>query len=287
MNRLLATILLVFSFSIGAKAVGTEGGDSVEILRPVFSAYTLNAGSAHRADTYLSPIKYSGWSVGFGYERLQAMKFDPERWIMGLKIDVAAERTLNVSGNAAMWYVGVDASWGMMRRWRLPDSFSAGIGPAIALNGGCLYLARNGNNPASARASVNFAATGYAAWSGRLLNVPVIVRYEAMLPVIGAFFSPDYGELYYEIYLGNHSGLAHAAWWGNFFRYNHQLTADLRFGATSLRLGYRGEIFSTKVNDIVTRAFVHSAVVGVSGEWLSLNPRGRLSDEAKIISATY
>ena len=103
----------------------------------------------------------------------------------------------------------------------------------------------------------------------------------------GAFFSPDYGELYYEIYLGNRDNLAHAAWFGNYFRLNNLLTADLRLGSTNLRLGYRGDILSTKENNIVTRRITHTLIIGVSGEWLSLPRSGRISSNAKIISSVY
>ena len=65
------------------------------------------------------------------------------------------------------------------------------------------------------------------------------------------------------------------------------VTADLRLGATSLRLGYKGHILTSKVNNIVTREFTHSFVIGVSGEWLSLAPDHKPSDEARIISAYY
>lgn len=261
--------------------------DNPEILRPVHAAYTINAGSAHRADTYLSPIKYNGWSVGFGYERMQAMKFNPENWVMRLSFGIDVDRTTNIVGNAAMWYAGLDISWGMMRRWRLPEGFSVGVGPSISLNGGCLYLDRNGNNPASAKAALTFNASGYAAWNGTLLGVPLTLRYQAMLPVTGVFFSPDYGELYYEIYLGNHSGLAHCAWWGNYFRYRQTLTADIHFGNTSLRVGYENNIFTSEVNHIVTRDISHRAILGISGEWISVSPRKELSAEARMISATY
>lgn len=282
MKRLLLYIILLTSAAnIYAQT------DSCTVLRPVYAAYMLNAGSAHRADTYLSPIKYSGWQTGFTYQRLQAMKFSPETWVMQLQLGINVDRTTNISGNTDMWFAGINASWAMMRRWKLPEGFSAGIGPAIDLSAGCLYLNRNGNNPASAKASITFDASAYATWSGTLLSVPLTLRYQGMLPVIGAFFSPDYGELYYEIYLGNHSGLAHCAWWGDFMKYDHQLTADIHLGNTSLRVGYSGELFSTKVNHIVTRTFTHSAIIGVTGEWLSINPRKQLSADARIISATY
>lgn len=285
MKRTIRTVILLIISALSATA--EERGVESEPLRPVYASYSLTAGTAHRADTYLSPIKYSGWQTGFIYERIQAMKFNPDKWVMQLKLGIDLDCTTNIAGNSDMWFAGIDASWGMMRRWKLPEGFSVGIGPAIDLNAGCLYLERNGNNPASAKVSLTADAIGYAAWNGSFLNIPLTIRYEGQLPVIGAFFSPDYGELYYEIYLGNHSGLAHCAWWGDFIRYDHQLTADLHFGSTSLRIGYCGQLFSSKVNDIVTRTFTHGAIIGVSGEWISLNPTKRISKEARIINATY
>lgn len=284
MRKSLLSIIALIA-TINTHAVNDEGES--EPIRPVYASYALKAGNSHRADTYLSPIKYSGWQTGFLYERIQAMKFNPENWVMQLKLGIDLDCTTNLVGNSDMWFAGVNASWGMMRRWKLPCGFSTGIGPAIGLNAGCLYLERNGNNPASAKVSLTADASGYIAWNGSLLNIPLTVRYEGRLPVIGAFFSPDYGELYYEIYLGNHSGLAHCAWWGNYIRYDHQLTADLHFGSTSLRIGYCGQLFSSKVNDIVTRTFSHGAIIGISGEWISLNPTKKLSREARVINATY
>ncbi len=259
-----------------------------EILRPVNSVYTIEAGSSHITDTYLTPIKYSGWHIGLNYERNQAMKFSPENWVMQMRVDLSADHDNNLVGNKDMWYGELDFSWGMMRRWKLPyKGFSAGVGGSASLSGGCIYLDRGGNNPASAKGSVTLNATGYVAWNGRIAGLPVTLRYQPVIPVVGAFFAPDYGELYYEIYLGNHSGLAHCSWWGNYFVMDNALSADLHFGSTSLRLGYTGKIYSTKINHTVTNIFTHAAVVGISGEWISLNPRKGLSKEARIISATY
>lgn len=282
-SRLLTTITLAAaSFS----AVWAQT-DSVATIRPVNSVYTIEAGSSHLADTYLSPVKYSGWHLGFDYERNQAMKFAPDNWVMQMRFGISADRTLNEVRNHVMWYGELQFSWGMMRRWKIHEGFSAGIGGSASLRAGCLYIDRGGNNPASAKGAVTANLTGYGAWNGKILGLPVTLRYQPVIPVIGAFFSPDYGELYYEIYLGNHSGLAHCAWWGNYFSIDNLLTADLHFGSTSLRIGYSGNFYSTKVNDITTRIFTHSAVIGISCEWISLNPRKGLSKEARIISATY
>lgn len=285
MNRSLLLFLGIFCMVLASTA--NAQNDTITVLRPVNAAYTIQAGSAHHADTYLSPIKYSGWSVGFGYQRRQAMAFAPERWVQQISFDIDVDRTQNIVKNATMWYAGIDFSYAMLRRWKLPEGFSLGIGPSLDLNAGCLYLDRNGNNPASAKAAITINADGYAAWNGTIFRIPVTLRYQASMPLTGAFFSPDYGELYYEIYLGNHSGLCHWAWPGNYFRLRNLLTADIHLGATSVRIGYRGDIFSSKANNLVTRTFTHCAVIGLSGEWISVNPRKKISSDARMISATY
>ncbi|MCM1293303.1 MAG: DUF3316 domain-containing protein [Bacteroides sp.] len=287
MKKLAGIFMIIAALALASVNAIAQDTITSTIERPVYSSYMVKVGSNHLADTYLSPIKYQGWTTGFSYERLQAMKFNPIDWTMRLQLSLDISRTINTAGNVAMWNAVIAAQWAMYRRWKLPYGLSAGVGPGVQLQAGALYLDRNGNNPVSAKASFTFDAAGYLAWNTKLLSKNITFRYEATLPVVGAFFSPDYGELYYEIYLGNHSGLAHCAWWGNYRRIDHQLTADIHFGATTLRLGYSGSLFSSKVNDIVTHQFSHSAVIGISTEWISLNPTKKLSSEATIISATY
>ena len=106
------------------------------------------------------------------------------------------------------------------------------------------------------------------------------------MPVIGAFFSPDYDELYYELYLGNRHGLVHCAWPGNFFKWDNLVTADLDFSTTRLRLGFRSRIFSSEVNHITTRTFSYAFVLGVTGDWFSVSARrGVPSETARFIYA--
>lgn len=286
MRIVLSILVLVISL---ASAWATEPTDSVDVkpLRPVFAAYTYEVGASNLADTYLTPLKYSGWHMGLHYDRMQAMGFNPENWVMRLRTGLHVDKTMNHRRNATMWYWGVDFSWSMMRRWRLQNGLSAGIGGEARLDAGCYYNTRNGNNPAAAKAAITMGLTGYAAWNGHIGRIPLTLRYQPSMPLVGAFFSPSYGELYYEIYLGNHSGLVHPAWVGNYFWLENLLTADIHLGNTSLRVGYSGTIHTTRVNNITTRRFVHAAVIGLSGEWLSVNPRKMPSKEARIISATY
>lgn len=259
------------------------------ICRPVTAAYTLEAGSAHLNDTYLTPLKYTGQNYALGYERMQAMKFSPEKWVMQLGGRLNFGRTLNPARNATMYDLSLELSWGMMHRWDIYALSGLRLygGGMTSLDVGALYLSRNGNNPVSAKAAWTVGLTGAAVYNFSISRLPICLRYQPTLPVTGVFFSPDYGELYYEIYLGNHKGLAHMAHWGNYFRLDNLLTADLRLGSTNLRLGYRNDILSTKVNNIVSQRITHTFIIGVSGEWMSLPRSGVLSPKAKIISALY
>ncbi|MDE6403745.1 MAG: DUF3316 domain-containing protein [Muribaculaceae bacterium] len=268
LGRLILSLLLV---GVTAGHVSAQGDRQAE--RPVLSAWTLGLGSSHLADTYLSPLKYQGWSAAIGYERLQASRWSPRDWVMQLKIGGDIDRAENPARNAVMWSAQLHASWGMMRRWNIPSlGIDVGIGPALRLEGGCIYNRRNSNNPASAKGAVTVDAAAYVAKSLNILKHKVTLRYQPTLPVIGAFFSPKYDELYYEMYLGNHSGLVHPAWWGTRFKLDNLVTADISFGGTALRLGYECDWMSSKVSNLTTRMITHRFVIGVAINWLSVKP---------------
>ena len=256
--------------------------------RPVTSAWTVEGGTSHLADTYLTPLHYDGWNVALAYERWQAMRFNPEDWVMRLELAGQLAKTHNRVDNADMWDLDVTASWSVIRRWPVAvagQHLTLAAGPMAMLEGGCLYLSRNGNNPVSVKAACSVGVTGAAFWHTRLVRRPLTLRWQPSMPLVGVFFSPDYGELYYEIYLGNHSGLAHFAWPASRFQLENLVTADWRIGATALRVGYRGQILTTCVNNITTRRFTHMFVLGISGEFLSITPGKTIS--SRNISAYY
>lgn len=233
------------------------------------AAYTVSVGSGQVIDTYLSPLKFDGQSFSLDYERRQAMKFNPRNWTMRLDARLEGIHAKSPSGATTLWEGMLHLQWGMTRRWMLPYSITAAVGGSTSLDAGVVYNDRNSNNPASAKGAWTVNLTGYATWNVRLGRLPITLTYQPTLPLTGIFFSPDYGELYYEIYLGNRSGLVHPAWWGNYFKMENLLTADLHLGKTCLRVGFRSNVLSTKVNHITTRIVSTCFVIGVSGRWVS------------------
>ena len=60
MMKKIISLLAGAAISLGLTVTAAESEDTVAIERPVVSAYTLEAGTAHIAQTYLSPLRYSG-----------------------------------------------------------------------------------------------------------------------------------------------------------------------------------------------------------------------------------
>lgn len=280
MRRLLCILALAIGLLAQAQSI-----DSLRLLRPVSSAWTLEWGAAELADTYLTPLVYKGSHYSIAYERAQAMRFSPERWTQQLDASVSFDYTHNQVQNAQMANAMVGLSWGMMRYWALPDRLRVGIGPQMSARVGVMYLGRNGNNPASAKGAAAIGPMGFVSWRASVAGIPVTLRYEGSLPSLGAFFSPEYAQLYYQIYLGDRKGLAHCAWWGNRLEYSQLLTADIVLGSTFLRIGYRGHYISSKVNRLVTHEYSNALVIGVASDWISLSPSSKHPENQRAIRA--
>ncbi len=256
--------------------------------RPVMSMFMVDCGHESLLDTYVSPVTYRGANVRLGYERMQAMRFNPRHWVMQLEAGVDYGNLKNPAGNHTEHSLMAECRWAMMRRWT--DVAIGGLqvqaGGMTQFRGGIIYNPINSNNVVSVKLHWNVGVNALAAYTvGRNRRVPVTLRCQVTMPVAGVFFSPEYDESYYEIYVGNRKGLANFGWWGNRFDMTSLLTADLHLGGTVLRVGYRGRIATSWIKQINCHEFTHSFVLGIGGEWLSLSRRK--AAERHTIGAIY
>lgn len=282
----IAFLLLIVSFAtFHVNAFQHDiAGDSAVIERPVTSSYSLEWGSTTIVDTYLSPLKYNGQSLSLSGSWLKAMRQNPQRLIMSFDASIHASQALSPAKNSRLYEMGIGFSWSMLYRWRPIAGLQLAAGGSTMLDIGAIYLARNSNNPVSAQASIDIAVAGMASYSFKIGRLPICISDRLSLPIASAFFSPDYGETYYEIYLGNRSDLVHYGWWGNHFRFNNLLSADISLGNVALRIGYRMNIKSSFVNNINTHINSHALVFGLTSDWLNVtNPK----ENAVSIPAIY
>lgn len=250
--------------------------------------FMLDVGHASVLDTYLTPITYSGSSVALQYAATQSAGFAPETWVRRLSVGVDYAHVENVVGNNTLHALMMQGQWGMMRRFNhvWHPGLQLMAGGMVQMRGGVIYNSANSNNVVSVKARLSLGLTGMAVYNTRLRRLPVTLAYQASLPLIGVFFSPDYDESYYEMYLGNHSGLAHPGWWGNRFDVTNAVTADFHLGSTILRVGYRNSVERSHVRNLTTHITTHALILGVGGDVLSLSRKG-LNPNAKIISSMY
>lgn len=244
-----------------------------ELPRPVTSVYRIEIGHTNTYSSYLSPLHYTGTSLGLSGEWTKAFQKYPDNLVMEFDGGVNFRRMLNPAKTASM--IGFDGffNWGMSWRKRLPHNFQITAGGLLDINGGVLYLPRNGNNPANALvyAGIDLAVSG--SWHTTIGKLPILIEDKIKLPSLGAFFSPEYGETYYEIYLGNHKNLAHCGWWGNRFCIDNLLSVKLDFGRTAMELGYRYNLRTEWANNLSTRIHTHSFVIGVIPQGLGLKKK--------------
>ena len=261
--------------SILSLILALPGRAQDSLPRPVTSIYRLEMGGANARSTYLSPLRYSGSFFGAGGEWTKAFRKNPDHLVMTFAGEMNFRNMLNPPHSARM--LGLDArfNWGMAYRWRLPYNLQLMAGGMLDIDGGALYLTRNGNNPVTVLASAGIDLDVSLSYHFNIGKLPILISDRIQLPTLGAFFCPQYGETYYEIYLGNYNGLAHCGWWGNNFGIGNMLSVKLDFGRTAMEIGYRYDYRSFFANNLVTRTALNSFVIGVIPQGLGLKKKAK------------
>ncbi len=245
-SRMKGAVLALVMMAGGASVCAAEDAATDPNLERVPSRFSIGIGigGMRSLETYLSPVTYTGASFGAGVWQELPFSGHPQTWRMRFGGEASFASMLNPRGNARKYDIGVRMAWGAERMWHIGTGIPfakelwLGAGAEAALEGGCGYLPRNGNNPAAARARIGIDLAGSAEWSGRLGRLPFTVGERLSVPTLGLFFSPQYGESYYEIYLGNRSGLVHCGWWGNTGGVRSHFTISVRPGKWGVRLGW-------------------------------------------------
>lgn len=277
--RLLFLLTLI---SISLKAMDLESSTASEAERPVIGSYRLEIGRRSALATYLSPFSYKGTDYALSGFWTKVMPQNPEHLAMHFEGRVNYGNLLNPAKTAREIDFHANVQWGMEWQKRFSGNWLVGVGGALGVYGGVLYLPRNGNNPVAAQFSTGISATGYASKVVRFKSLPILISDRLNLPLLSGFFCQDYGESYYEIYLGNHKGLAHFGWPGNRFGIDNLLSLTFDFGKTAMEVGYRFSMQDEYANHLTTRIFNHAFVIGVVPGSIGLK-----SNKNKVLSPLY
>jgi len=239
--------------------------ESSEVLHNRYTSHglTFGVGLSNVFDSYLSPLEYTGMEIRVQRETFRQTSFADGRVYVQTLLNAHASSTENTAGNANM-YEGL-LSWDLsyLYKFRLNDNLSILAGPTLDLNGGAVYNERNSNNPAQAKVSINLAASGMLMYRFHWLHKEFLLRYQATVPFMGAMFTPEYGESYYEIFELKDSG-RHLVMTTPFSAPSLRQTLSLDFPLkqTLLRVSYIGDIQQSKVNSLKSHVWSHALLIG-------------------------
>lgn len=242
--------------------------------RALSTSYALEAGGEHAFNTYLSPLAHTGAAFGLTGSWERPVSQEERRLSMAFEAACRFAVTRNVPArNADLDDASLRLNWRMNRSFSPLKGLTLAPGAGLQIDGGLLYLPRNSNNPVAARLYAGVTLNGTAAYRFNVKGREWRVLDEVCLPSLGVFFSPHYGQSYYEISIGERSGLARCGWWGNHFAINNLVALEIPVCSIRLRLGYRLEVLNSIASGIHSRISVNSFVLGISTDWVNVTRR--------------
>lgn len=268
--RILSLAMILFPLYAFA---GEESNDSTPLERPVTGSYRVEIGTKKDYTSYLSPFSYSGTNYSLSGYWTKVLPSNPRHMAMWFETRLNIADMLNPSHTAREIDLHAHFQWGLEWQKRFAANWTFSAGGAAGFYGGVVYLPRNGNNPVSPQFAAGISLKSSLTKVVWIKSLPILLSERITLPLFSGFFCQEYGEPFYEIYLGNHKGLAHFGWPGNRAGIDNLLMVTLDFGRTSLELGYRFSMQNEQANNLTTRFFNNAFVIGVVPGGIGLKSR--------------
>ena len=229
-------------------------------------ALSFGGGYTNLIDTYLSPLRYGGAHAVLMGECFSQTKEAGGRWYGQSLFVLHGDYTMPRSRNGLTVGGMADYSYSRYRAfplWGDKRGACLYVGPQAQLRVGGIYNLRNSNNPAQLKLGVNVAASAMAKYAFSLCGVPMNVRLQTDLPLLGVAFGPDYGQSYYEIfYLGHSGGCVHLTSLHNNLALRTKLGCDMQLRLCTLRLTLTNDLYQWRLGNQHYRMFTHSVMVG-------------------------
>ncbi|MDO4673453.1 MAG: DUF3316 domain-containing protein [Porphyromonadaceae bacterium] len=227
----------------------------------------LKVGGNFLRDSYLSPLKYGGVSVGYGFESYRFLSAGDHSLILRDAGDISFDFDDNPAKNASFWGIGVNFSINPM--WKIVGNlpFSIYAGPGVRAFLGGLYCTRNGNNPASLKLGADIEGMVLATYRLKWESCPILASVSWQTSLLGTTFSTQYGESYYELFMiregsgvakGMNFTIPSKAWYNEI-----NLNFDFPIkNIMTLRAGYQLSNYNTNINHLHTSKLMQSFVIG-------------------------
>ncbi len=214
-------------------------------------------------DTYLTPYEYSGPDVNVSYrsERLARWGKGHVSTVRSLYVNAASVKKEWGSGEAVDGEINLRLAF--LYNWKPAGNLRLALGPMAEVGLGGTYHWRSSNNPAQARLYADIGASALAEYAFRIRKRRLAARLLLDVPLVGAKFTPHYGQSYYEIFSLGHTDKI-VSFTHPFNAPSARLTATLQFplwGAT-ITAGYLGEARQSHIKGLKYHAWTNAFVIG-------------------------
>ena len=222
----------------------------------------LGMGHTDLLDTYLSQERFTGTELGYLSQSVRR-RLDSRissTFVHHIMLSSAGTRGNSNSLLTAMYHFML--GWHYNWNWPVPR-ISVALGGMVDGTLGGTYNTRNSNNPAQARAALSLDPAVRIAWPFSIGHCPLVLHYEAALPLIGAAFSPNYGQSYYEIF--SRSNYDHNIVMTSPFsgpQLHQMLLLDFRLWRVTFTIGYGADLRQMRANQLKYHQYTHALLFG-------------------------
>ena len=252
--------LIALAAPATAQIATAVGADSLHIVR---HEQYFGIGRTNSLDTYLSPVEYVGPSLFLMHRTERTARWGKERVAVQATYSGYAALPRSKADDDPAMEAGINAAVAWLYRFRPVARWSFALGGMAEAESGFTYLVRGGNNPAQGRLRLHLGATGRVVRPFRVGRQWWEARAQVDVPLVGAMFTPNYGQSYYEIFsLGHYDKNVRSThpWNAPSARLTATLTVPL-WGA-HLSIGYNGEARQSHVNHLKHHTWNHHFIIG-------------------------
>lgn len=218
---------------------------AINVASQCLNRWQIGVGELRSTDKVLSDQQYRGVSVALRALHIGNYKKSNSQIFWSFIDDIKYSSMRNSSKTARMHYVSVKLDFGTHYVFELGRGFKLSTGGLIDAFGAMKYVPRNVNNVVSADVQVGLRAvitTHYLYKINERFSIGC--HYGLTSPVIGCFFSPEFGESYYEIWQNMSNSLSRDIHFSSFHNrqgVSGELDFDMIFKSGVLTLGFRHE----------------------------------------------
>ena len=272
LSLLFCILCLLWCLPVGAQTAA----DSTDVpsVRPVTEyCWLWGAGSGNVLDTYLSPLEYTGPNFSLLHRTERPFSRKHRRLtVQGLYTGHLAYLH-SPTDDGKEWDAEISAAGGCLYDLHHTPHWRLAAGALAELTGGFTYNTRGSNNPAQGRLGISLSATALAQYAFRFFRRPAKVTVQTDIQMVGAQFSPEYGQSYYEIFsLGHTSGIVHFTHPGNCPTGRLQAYLTLPLGGANWTLGYLADVRQSRLGGLKRHAWRNCFMIGYTRHLQLIRP---------------